>query len=377
MALTTSSVRDHLRALGYSDSAASDSFLRECAEELNGEIGLRERLDNVSFAFNQSDLWHFDDLTVEHEDSISAFVASLSNRVRPSPALMDPTETRQKSAIIPKTSKASVMTAEDWRFTGDSISIDDWQHMVDETSSVSSFQGSPSDSLRQIQEKASSDSSPLCIIQHLAAMDISKTRSRIPKKYEQVSAVPSKAYGRTFSTKNSQEEPPKIRKASESRTFSPVRDCSSPGSIESIDGLSDKILSPASELSESTRKSFPKTTGCNDNLTITCVFSHCALVIKTIQYRKTSNKTDPVARFHSHQKHWQKDEFLTRISSKPKPILEKGHFAAEKVASTGNIGSVPRTRHNLAALRPTYVVPNEKSRRDVVWEVRTRLARTV
>ncbi|KAJ3202955.1 hypothetical protein HDU82_006949, partial [Entophlyctis luteolus] len=340
---------------------ASDSFLRECAEELNGEIGLRERLDNVSFAFNQSDLWHFDDLTVEHEDSISAFVASLSNRVRPSPALMDPTETRQKSAIIPKTSKASVMTAEDWRFTGDSISIDDWQHMVDETSSVSSFQGSPSDSLRQIQEKASSDSSPLCIIQHLAAMDISKTRARIPKKYEEVSAVPSKASGRTFSTKNSQEEPPKIRKASESRTFSPVRDCLSPGSIESIDGLSDKILSPASELSESTRKSFPKTTG----------------FIKTIQYRKTSNKTDPVARFHSHQKHWQKDEFLTRISSKPKPILEKGHFAAEKIASTGNIGSVPRTRHNLAALRPTYVVPNEKSRRDVVWEVRTRLARTV
>ncbi|TPX74196.1 hypothetical protein CcCBS67573_g04534 [Chytriomyces confervae] len=94
----------------------------------------------------------------------------------------------------------------------------------------------------------------------------------------------------------------------------------------------------------------------------------------------STRKSDPVSRFHAHQREWKRDEFLARRDAKPKPTLTKSHTRGV-VAPAAESGyaqhplHVGRQRHNLAAMRPTYVIPSEKSRRDVVWEVRSRLAR--
>ncbi|KAJ3134246.1 hypothetical protein HK100_003721 [Physocladia obscura] len=118
------------------------------------------------------------------------------------------------------------------------------------------------------------------------------------------------------------------------------------------------------------------------------VLSNIPGFIRTSQQaKKIAHKSDPVARFHAHQKQWKKDEFLVRHDMRPKPTLDKNHFASGGafsgaagglvggISSSGGVGQGPRVRHNLAAMRPTYVAPQEKSRRDVVWEVRTKLAR--
>ncbi|KAJ3415820.1 hypothetical protein HDV05_004093 [Chytridiales sp. JEL 0842] len=80
-------------------------------------------------------------------------------------------------------------------------------------------------------------------------------------------------------------------------------------------------------------------------------------------------KHDPVKRFHRHQQQWSKDSFLTRQKdSKRVPLVPK--------TNTGEVAlAFPvRPRHNLALMRPTYVVPTEKLRRDVVWDVRNRMS---
>ncbi|KAJ1341821.1 hypothetical protein BSLG_003594 [Batrachochytrium salamandrivorans] len=94
-------------------------------------------------------------------------------------------------------------------------------------------------------------------------------------------------------------------------------------------------------------------------------------------------KHDPVARFHQHQAEWSRNGALKHsngrsssfnhcISSDSSPeILSRGRWGGMRDPP---VSSNAKVYHNLAAMRPTYVVPSEKSRRDVVWEVRSRLA---
>jgi hypothetical protein len=90
-------------------------------------------------------------------------------------------------------------------------------------------------------------------------------------------------------------------------------------------------------------------------------------------------KTDPVSKYHSLQQTWNKDHFLKRISNKQTGFREIGRW--------GGMATVPvetvtkpyafnnfRKHHNLAQKRPNYVIPSEKDRRDVIWDVRSKLA---
>ncbi|TPX69052.1 hypothetical protein SpCBS45565_g02668 [Spizellomyces sp. 'palustris'] len=85
------------------------------------------------------------------------------------------------------------------------------------------------------------------------------------------------------------------------------------------------------------------------------------------QPQQRPRKHDPVSRFHQHQAEWQRDVFLRRLGN------PGGQRPVAMVGST-KVPGAQRPRHNLAALRPTYVVPTTKKRSDVVWDVRNRLA---
>ncbi|KAL5039190.1 hypothetical protein BDV3_002577 [Batrachochytrium dendrobatidis] len=106
--------------------------------------------------------------------------------------------------------------------------------------------------------------------------------------------------------------------------------------------------------------------------------------IRTWQPRRSIQKHDPVARYHQHQEQWSQDKFLKRCNA---TNTGGTHCAGSEGGSRGilsqnrwggmrdpPVSSQPKPRHNLAAMRPSYVVPSEKNRRDVVWEVRNRLA---
>ncbi|KAI8914396.1 hypothetical protein EDD86DRAFT_273469 [Gorgonomyces haynaldii] len=88
-----------------------------------------------------------------------------------------------------------------------------------------------------------------------------------------------------------------------------------------------------------------------------------------VQPPKKPKKTDPVSRYHQHQMNWSKDGFLKRADKKQAP-LHTGRWG-------GLVAPAPqqqRPRHNLAKKRTEYVVPTQKDRRDVIWEIRNRLA---
>ncbi|KND01131.1 uncharacterized protein SPPG_04222 [Spizellomyces punctatus DAOM BR117] len=92
------------------------------------------------------------------------------------------------------------------------------------------------------------------------------------------------------------------------------------------------------------------------------------------QPQQRPRKHDPVSRFHQHQAEWQRDVFLRRLGNPgaQRPVAVVGSTKVSRPMSGGLASQRPR--HNLAALRPTYVVPTTKKRSDVVWDVRNRLA---
>ncbi|RKO90375.1 hypothetical protein BDK51DRAFT_30443 [Blyttiomyces helicus] len=126
--------------------------------------------------------------------------------------------------------------------------------------------------------------------------------------------------------------------------------------------------------------------------------------IRVAPPRPTTRKHDPVARFHQHQSQWNRDSFLKRIGdfgdlARAKEARGQGGVGGggggvgmgvrDGRAGSGAAAGVgaaqrkwaevipQRPRHNFAAMRPTYVVPTTKPRRDLVWEVRNRLAQPV
>ena len=91
--------------------------------------------------------------------------------------------------------------------------------------------------------------------------------------------------------------------------------------------------------------------------------------IRTAPPKRPAKKHDPVSRFHQHKAVWSRDDFLQRTEHKAKAATG-GRWGGSTVIPA----TTSKPRHNLAALRPTYVVPTQKDRRDVIWEIRNRMA---
>ncbi|KAJ3277691.1 hypothetical protein HK104_003061, partial [Borealophlyctis nickersoniae] len=101
--------------------------------------------------------------------------------------------------------------------------------------------------------------------------------------------------------------------------------------------------------------------------------------IRVQPYPPKPKKHDPVARYHQHKAQWSKDGFLKRIGNVEASRGTGGGGGGSRRTTGGDRGvalggpgvatAIPqRPRHNLAALRPTYVVPTTKMRRDLVWD---------
>ncbi|KAI8928114.1 hypothetical protein BC831DRAFT_449881 [Entophlyctis helioformis] len=100
--------------------------------------------------------------------------------------------------------------------------------------------------------------------------------------------------------------------------------------------------------------------------------------IRVAPAKRPTKRHDPVARFHQHQAEWSRNGFLRRSEKRDKTpqgtVMGTARWGGVAGPPLAAMGLPAKPRHNLAAMRPTFVVPTEKTRRDVVWQVRSRLA---
>ncbi|KAI9351498.1 hypothetical protein BDR26DRAFT_851168 [Obelidium mucronatum] len=374
---TKDTVLEHLRALGYLDtstnSLVSESFIRECVEELNADDNLEttfshshdydallvnDHLDGIRNAdkirpsedegsFDLSGLEEslgdeydgFQDynVSVEHEDSLSAFIGSLSNRrsrnTGDSPAKIE--EAEEPSHY------SRPQVPDPWSFSRSEAECDESQFDYSLNAEPSTIR--PEKRPDPTVHDAEPNQQPLSIIQRLANLDLAAMQNRIISQRKSVLNS-----NKTLNEVRAENEAFLLRKEKpQSAKYTAAK--RQPVIYDSFVDDTD-VISTYSEVSSYLPPS--KTFGCKHECFPT-----------------------PVAKFHAHQQRWKKDEFLARRTAKPKPTLSRDHPVFQP--DVGLNPSSIKPRHNLAAKRPSYVIPSEKSRRDVVWEVRTKLARAV
>jgi hypothetical protein len=82
-----------------------------------------------------------------------------------------------------------------------------------------------------------------------------------------------------------------------------------------------------------------------------------------------------VSKYHQHQAKWSKDTFLKRVEGKKGLGREPGRWGGMATYAPEPIKYFCVIRRPSSSKKPSqYVIPSQKDRRDVIWEIRNRLA---
>ncbi|ORY51306.1 hypothetical protein BCR33DRAFT_712398 [Rhizoclosmatium globosum] len=373
---TKETVLEHLRALGYLDtstnSLVSESFLRECVQELNLDVDEDEDEDR-----HDSDAL----FVAEHVGPVASSVASSSVAAAARGSFNqsvdgdvnlslefedDSLDLWGRGGLLLQNTLRSPERAKQPGIP--SVSFDDYSvshlddsaffnYSLNENTTTFKHNTSQSHPQNEVPEQ------PLSIIQRLANLDLSAMQNRIASQRNSA-ALPSVVIA--------QPKPSLPQPHVASKRVS---------GVENKVSVASKVI-PKYTAARHNSLSLDYT--LDDDTASVSSFQSSGALLKSGGFIRpapivTKRKSDPVARYHAIQQHWKKDEFLVRRASKPKPSLGADHpaFNAGKSLFVSPQIQPPKQRHDLASKRPTYVIPSEKSRRDVVWEVRTKMAHVV